>query len=394
VRASEAVRLVARREISSRAREKSFLLSTGFTLVVILAVAILPALLGSDEARYRVAFVTGDGSEMMSLLERGSALAGDASIDLRSFEDEGAARAALEDEDVDAVVEGEGSRVLVLSDLDPNLEAILQGAAAQAGLLSTLRDADVPPSEIASALDRRPLTVDAIDPPDPDREEKGTLAFIGSLILYGQIFTYGFWVAMGVVEEKSSRVVEIVLSKITPAQLLGGKVIGIGLLGFGQLLLLIVVGLGAASAAGTLDIPSEIYGAIPVMIVWFAAGFAFYSCAFAVAGALVSRQEELQSTTTPLSFLLIGSFFLAIQANNDPGSMLATISSFVPFSAPLTMPQRMLLGEATWVMGVLSLALTCAAAAALIPLAGRAYRGAVLRVGAPVKLREAWRAGT
>jgi ABC-2 type transport system permease protein len=108
-----------------------------------------------------------------------------------------------------------------------------------------------------------------------------------------------------------------------------------------------------------------------------------------MAGALVSRQEELQSTTTPLSFLLIGSFFLAIQANNARGSLLAMISSLLPFSAPLTMPQRMPLREATWIEG--ALALTCAAAAALIPLAGRVYEGAVLRMGAPVKLKEAWR---
>ena len=120
-------------------------------------------------------------------------------------------------------------------------------------------------------------------------------------------------------------------------------------------------------------------------------GFAFYSCAFACAGAIVPRQEELQSSTTPLTTVILVSFFVAFAVLQNPDGTLATVSSFIPTTAPMTMPPRIALGEAPAWQVVAAIVVTAGSAAALVPLAARIYSGAILRTGSSVKLRDAWR---
>jgi ABC-2 type transport system permease protein len=200
------------------------------------------------------------------------------------------------------------------------------------------------------------------------------------------------WVASGVVEEKSSRVVEVLLSTIRPRELLAGKVIGLGLLGLGQLLLIAAIGLGIASASGAVTVDGDLLSAVGLTLVWFALGYAFFACAFGCAGALVPRLEELQASTTPLTLLIMISLFVAFAVNSQPDGTLAHVSAFIPLTAPMTLPPRILVGEAPWYEVLGGAIVTLAAAAALIPLAGRIYSGAVLRTGSRVKLRDAWRA--
>ena len=120
-------------------------------------------------------------------------------------------------------------------------------------------------------------------------------------------------------------------------------------------------------------------------------GYAFYACAFACAGALVPRLEELQSTTTPLTMVILVSLFIAFAVNSNPDGTLAHVTAFIPTTAPMTLPPRILLGEAPAAEIIGGALVTLAAAAALIPLAARIYSGAVLRTGSAVKLRDAWR---
>ena len=133
-------------------------------------------------------------------------------------------------------------------------------------------------------------------------------------------------------------------------------------------------------------------GAAALALGWFVLGYAFYSGLFACAGALVPRQEELQSSMTPLTMLILISFFVSFIVLDDPDGTLATVTSFIPFSAPITMPPRIALGEAPAIEIVIALAVTAASALALIPLAARIYSGAVLRTGSAIKVRDAWRA--
>ena len=196
-----------------------------------------------------------------------------------------------------------------------------------------------------------PLAVTALDPPDPDSDTRRSAAFFGVLLLYFQLIGYGVWVALGVVEEKSSRVVELLLATLRPWQLLTGKVVGIGLLGLGQLVLTGLVGIAAALGTGAIDVPSGIAGVAGQVIIWFLLGFAFYACLYAALAALVSRQEEVQNVTAPLSILLVGSFFLAITALNSPDGGLAKVTSIVPPFSTMVMPIRWAAGDVPAVGG-------------------------------------------
>jgi ABC-2 family transporter protein/ABC transporter len=212
------------------------------------------------------------------------------------------------------------------------------------------------------------------------------------LILYGQLLTHGYWVAAGVGEEKASRVVELVRSTIRPSYLVAGKVIGLGLLGLGNLLLIGAVGLGTAAATGALDVDGTILGAAVLALAWLVVGYAFYACAFACAGALVSRQEDLQSTMTPLTVMILVGYFPAFAVRESPDGTLAHITAFIPSVAPMTVPPRIVTGDVPAWEVVASLAVTLGSAIALIPLAARIYSGGILRTGSALKVREVWRA--
>jgi ABC-2 type transport system permease protein len=359
-----AMALVARRELRERTREKSFLLSTGINILIIVAVIVVTAIVGGGDTTYKVA---GD-AKVVDAAAR-AARSTDLKIETVSVGD---VRAALEDGSIDAaVVDG---RILAKDKPPDDLVALLEAGNAIS--------ARAPP----------PLGVSTIEPVDADADAKSGYTFFIVLILYGQLLTYGYWVAAGVVEEKASRVVEVVLSTIRPAYLLGGKVIGLGLLGLANLLLIGAVGLGTAAATGALTVDGTILGAAALALAWFVVGYAFYACAFACAGALVSRQEDLQSTMTPLTLMILVGFFLAFAVRESPDGTLAHITAFIPSVAPMTVPPRIVTGDVPAWEIVASLAVTLGSAILLIPLAARIYAGGILRTGSALKLREAWRA--
>jgi ABC-2 type transport system permease protein len=383
------VALVARREMSERLRSKSFLASTAITLLIVVAVAVLPSLFGDGDDPYRVA--AGDRSSTQVVeAAREVARGFDAEVEVVRYSGPAKARAALADDELDALVTARA--IESREELEGDLPEILQAANARVAASRVLDRLDVEPSAKAFVLSPAPLAVRTQEKVDPDAEARSGLAFAAVLLLYGQLLTFGFWVASGVVEEKASRVVEVLLATIRPSQLLAGKIIGLGLLGLGQLLLIAALGVGAAGAVGSIDVDGDLLAAAGLALLWFVLGYAFYSCAFACAGAIVPRQEELQSSMTPLTTVILVSFFVAFAVIQEPDGTLATISSFIPFTAPMTMPPRIALGEAPVWQIVGAILVTLAATAALIPLAARIYSGAVLRTGSAVKLREAYRA--
>ena len=236
-----------------------------------------------------------------------------------------------------------------------------------------------------------PLRVQSVEPEDPDADAKAGLAFFAILILYGQLLTYGFWVATGVVEEKASRVIEVLLATIRPIHLLAGKVIGLGLLGLGQLLVIAVFGVAVAAGTGALEVDGTLIAAVALSLVWFVLGYAFYAAAFAVAGALVPRQEEIQTSTMPLTMLILVSLFAGFAVNENPDGTLGHVTAFIPPMAPVTMPSRIILGAApAWEIAA-SVAVMILATVLLVPLAARIYSAVVLRTGSAVKLTEALR---
>ena len=383
------MRLVARRELTERVRERSFLIGTCVSIAIIALVVVLPPLLGLDEQDRYVVGAVGDEAAQVAEAARAGAGAFDAEITVRRVEPDGA-DTELRDGELDVVLTDGVLRSREKP--DDKLVGVLQAADREVRSGAALREAGLSEEEVRAALSPEPLRVSTIEPVDDRRDSLGGLAFFTILILYGQLLTYGFWVASGVVEEKASRVVEILLSTIRPRELLAGKVIGLGLLGLAQLLLVAAVGLLVATATGAVDVDSDLLIAVGLSLLWFVLGYAFFACAFACAGALVPRLEELQASATPLTLTIMISLFIAFAVNSDPDGTLAHVSAFIPFTAPMTLPPRILVGAAPWYEVVGGALVTLAAAAALIPLAARIYSGAVLRTGSAIKLRDAWRA--
>jgi ABC-2 type transport system permease protein len=232
-----------------------------------------------------------------------------------------------------------------------------------------------------------------LEAPDPNRDTSFVFANVGVILLFISIFTFGSWVLTGVVEEKQSRVVEVVLSTIEPRDLLIGKVLGIGLLGLLQLVVMVTVGLAVGVQSGRFTLPSTTPSAIGMLLLWFVLGYAFYSTALGVLGALASRMEEASNASSPVSFIaMAGYFFSLLVALNDPGGTAARIATFIPPVSPMVVPLRAALGAIEPWEVILSALVMAATVWLLFVVGGRVYSGAVLRTGSRMGLRDAWRA--
>jgi ABC-2 type transport system permease protein len=379
MRTFDGIRLTARRELVERTRrDRSFLISTLVTLAILLAIIFVPKLLGSDDPKeFDVGLVGAASQPIGQVLTAQAEAAGtvrDGKLDL-------------------AVIDGR--ELVAKAEPDEQLSLLVQAASRAARAQQTLQSAGVDQGEIQAALAPPPLPVRSLEPVDEDVRSKRAIATVAVFLLYGQLIGYCFAVAMGVVEEKSTRVVEVLLAAVRPVQLLAGKIIGVGLVGLIQLSIIGAIGLAVAVASNTITLPPDATGTIGSVLLWFLLGYAFYSSMFAVAGAIVSRQEELQNTATPLNLLMIASFFIAFSSSVSGGgdTTLAKVSSFLPPVAPLIMPLRIAGGNAAPWEIALSLAIMLVSIVAVVLLAARLYEGAILRTGARVKLSDAWRSG-
>jgi ABC-2 type transport system permease protein len=389
----DGIRLVARRELVERIRgDRSFLISTLVTLAILCGFIVIPRLLGAGETpTYDIGLVGAESRRLAPVLTAQAPLQ-QVKVRLREPADLAAAEAALRGEKLDAVIV-DGGQIVTKGDPDTELEVLLQSASRVARAQAKLAGTNLSPAEIRTVLAPAPLPVRALEPSSPENRARRAITFTAVFLLYGQIIGYGVAVASGVVEEKSTRVVEVLLATLRPVQLLAGKIIGIGLVGLVQLFVVGAVGLAVALAFDRIVLPPGAAGTIGLILVWFVLGYAFYSCLFAVAGAIVSRQEELQNTITPLNLVLVASFFLAFSALQNPDGTLAQVASFLPPVAPLVMPPRVAGGSVPAWEVALSVLVTLSSIVLLVPLAGRLYSGAVLRTGARVKLGTAWAAG-
>lgn len=377
--------LTAGREIRERVRSRAYRASTGIQLLIVLLIVGISAVTGGDDSTsYDIG---ASGTEAVALVDGlQSQTLRDVTVATKEVEDEGVARAQVADGELDAaVVDGE---LIIGPDTDDELIGLLQGSAQRDRAERTLEDAGLEEEQIRHALDPAGLPIVEVG---EDRESGDGIAFIGSLLLYLGILGSAFLVTSGVVEEKGSRVVELLLATIRPVHLLAGKVIGIGLVGILQLALTVIVGVAAALLSGQIDLPSSTVATVALSLVYFVLGYALYACAFAAAGSIVSRQEDVGSVTTPLTLLLVAGYLASFSIADDPTGTLATVCTFLPPVAPLIVPARAAVdGLPVWELAV-SLGLMLVAIAGLMVLAGRIYERAILRVGAPMKLLEGLR---
>lgn len=376
-----AVRLVAMREIVERGRSKGYVASLLFTVFLLVAGFVLPSLfLGNQEAT-RLALVgeTPPGLEPALLL---SAAAYDTELELSSVPDRATADTALRDKTIDAALDvpadlsGPGE-LIVLEDAS----ATLQGIVSQT--IIALR----------AGTNALPPTITALAPPSDEDITAIIFANAGIILMFIGIFSYGSWVLTGVVEEKQSRVVEVILATVRPRDLLMGKVLGIGLLALAQLTVLVLAGIAFAQLSGRLTLPPTTAGAVIQLLGWFVLGFAFYSTAMGFLGALASRTEEASNASMPVTMVATLAYILSIVfVTQEPDGVLARVMTFLPPSAPMVVPLRAALGAIEPWETVVSVALMLLAIWVLFGVGARVYSGAVLQVGGRIRIRDAWRA--
>ncbi len=358
--------------------------------MIILALAIVPSLLDDDgPTTYDIGVAGPDAAELQDALA--APIDPDVQVDVSTVDDRSAAEDLVNDGELDAVIDG--TTVLVEEEASDQLLVVLETANRSRLLQSALTEEGVPPEQAAAVTEVAPLEVDALDPVDEEENTRRDLAMVGSFLLYGQIIGFGFWVAGGVVEEKTSRVAEVLLAKVRPLSLMVGKVLGLGLLGLGQLMVFIGVGLGAAIAVDTVDLPPGWASVVALLVVWFLLGYAFYASLYAMAGVIAARQEEMQSTTTPITFVLIAAFFAVFAAAAEPEGTVATVTTFLPPSAPLVVPVRIAAGAIPAWQVVAAVVITVATIVVLLRLAARIYAGGLLRTR-KVSLAQAWRSAS
>ena len=394
---------VARREFVERATSRAFLISNAVILVVLVVAIGLPQVVGGDDAVRTVGYVPEAEDTARAVAERGPLLGTEVELvpldadsavgqaAVRPPDQRDSAPSGVPDEQLDAVLRG-GQEVLVWRELPSDLEAVLSTAARDVTIRDTLTATDLTAAQQQALLSPPSLDVEAVSPLEEVEEGPGLAAgAVAVFLLYGLLLFYGQTIAQGIVEEKSSRVVEVLLSTVRPAALLFGKILGLTALGVAQTIALAVVGLGAALTFLDVEVPSEAYGTVALAVAWFLLGFLLYATVFAVAASLVSRQEDLQTTMLPAFIPIILGFVVAQYALQEPQSTVSLVGGIVPFTAPLVQPLRYGAGVVdAWEVPV-ALLLCLLTIALLLPLAARFYAGGVLRFGGRVGLGEAWR---
>lgn len=390
--------LVARRELRERSKGRTYRLTTLILVVLVVAAIVLPAVIdGDDGVTYDLGLVGDPGPQFLSTLELLAEATGSTVAD-QSFPTLRAGEEAVTSGDVDALLV-DGAEVVVQqaaqSDLfitgGSGLIGLLNGTAQTLEFQEIVAGSGVSADELASALTTEPLSVRGLEPEDPNRATNQAVSFAAMFLLYFAILSYGAWTLNGVIEEKSNRIVEVLLSAVRPHHLLAGKVLGIGLLGLIQLVLVSGSALIAALAVDLFDLPSVTFSVLGSVVLWFVLGFGFYAVAYAGLGALVSRMEDAQAVATPLTLVGVVGYLVAFGALENPDGVVARITTFLPPTAPFVVPIRTVQSAIPWWELIAAVLVMAAATYGMIRLAGRLYAGGILHLGQRMKVREAWR---
>ncbi|HEX7472787.1 MAG TPA: ABC transporter permease [Candidatus Limnocylindrales bacterium] len=384
--------LVARREVLKRLSGRVFRIGT-VAMIALIAIGILIATVVNSKngpQAVRVGFV--GATTTLEPAFTGWATASGVKVSVGEVADVATGTAHVTDGTLDVLMTGSPTApVAVVQDSVPSeIEPALDVAVLEARLTAS----GLTPAAVAEAVAGTHVGVRSLapaKPTDPELGPKLAVAVFVAFLLYLSLALYGSFVAQGVVEEKATRIVEILLGTVRPSQLLAGKIIGIGLAGLLQLSIVGAAALAMFHATNVVSIPALSLTAILEYLVWFVLGFLFYATAYAAVAALVSRQEDVSGAIAPIYIALIAAYVLVSVVVPDPGSTVSAIISILPPFAPILMSVRMATGDATsWQVG-LAIALELVSIGGLIWLAGRIYANSILRLGARVGFRDAFR---
>jgi ABC-2 type transport system permease protein len=382
------VGLVSAREFTTRVQSKSFVISTAVIVAILIGGQVIFSIISGKDYSSDIAIVGKSAALSAAINQSAKSLHED--VKVRTSGSEAKARSQVKNGklDIALIAESGGSFTAVSEkDLSDSLRAVLKASTRQVALDRGLDAQGVDASRLAADVAEATVSFDALKPSDPDKNQRSALAYVAVILLFFTVYLYGLYVAMGVVEEKTSRVVELLLATIRPIDLLVGKVIGIGAVGLVQVVVFGGVSLITGMITGLVTIGSTAFAVFTAAVVWYVLGFAFFAVLYAAMGSLVSRQEDVNSATMPLSILAFGTYFAAQASLQDTGATWVTLLSWLPpFSATL-MPMRIAAGVTNPVEIVATVVIMMIVIAFSAIFAARVYENSVLNAGGRQSLK-------
>ena len=331
---------------------------------------------------------TPDAVAMATAIQDGASTVDDkVEVEVVELDDEAAAEAALRDDEVDAWLhpDDDGWQLTSESSEQDSLTDVAQAVVRQ----QVLADNAAGVGTTVEALEAGSNVSTDFLRGDAERAAVAeVVGFVFVFLFYFAALVFGMQLASSVIEEKQSRIVEIIAAAIPLRHLLAGKVLGNTALAVIQLLVYVVVGLVGLTFTSYKSYVPALSGPTAWFIGFFLAGFVALACLWAVAGSLASRTEDLQATSTPLTMLMLVMFFGGLSLDGR-GQVIA---SFIPPVSAVVMPKRILAGGVEWWEPLVALGLLAAFAAVTVWVGEKLYRRALLQTGGRVTLRQAWSA--
>lgn len=369
--------IVAKREMFVQLTDKTFWIGTLTTIGLMIAAVGFSFLMQA-----------GDGSPSLIAVDSDDAAG---VVALANAQGQNVESVRYETAELESAVES-GDVEGALHRGDAGWEMLLKPSmGASPTLDGAVRDYQLEQNATALGVDARQLTADTVLTLRPVGAESGdvpaiiiaTLAF--AILFMFSALTYGYMIANSVVTEKESRIVEILAATIPTRQLLIGKVIGNTALALGQVLLFVAVALVGLSLTEYRSFIGLIAPVTGWFVLFFLVGFAALACLWAAAGAMATRVQDVQQTTTPLMIIIMGVYFAGFIATGRVQEIL----SYVPIASTVVMPGRLLSGDASWIDAGLALLVAVAFMALAIWFGERIYRRGLLQTGSVMSFREA-----
>ncbi|WP_159792666.1 ABC transporter permease [Puerhibacterium puerhi] len=384
--------LVMTREIVARAMNKSFLASLAVSVVIVAAMCGFFAWQSTKTESFTVAVSPQDAvavAAVQAVDATGAEQDPQVRAEVLDVADDEAALAALEDGEADAWLrpaDDPADGWVLAGDGEPSttLTAMLSAAVSD-GVLA--RNAEAAGTSWESLSTGSTLTTQVVEGGVDSGPGSAVwvIGFVFALLFFAGAMGSGAMIASSVVEEKQSRLVEILAVAVPLRQLLAGKILGNSVIALGQNVILAAVGLvGLSFTSLTMQLPA-LSASVLWFVAFFAVGFVAVAAVFAVGGALASRAEDVGSTTSPIMMVLMVVYFATFMAEGQ----LRTVLSFVPLTNVVTMPTRVMTGQTAWWEPLVSLAVLAATAVLAVVVCERAYRGALMQTGGRVSWRRA-----
>ena len=380
-------RLVAEREMTTKLRDKTFLGGVAFMLVLVIAGIVVSAWLGGRAQTYDVAVVDDTGATVAGAAEQVlRAQDDDTSVEVTEESDPAAAEQAVADEQVDvALLPADGGYTVVgQTEIDEDLQAALSQALSTTMLQANADEAGVAVPELLAGTE---LSERLLESEAENADVIAAASFFAAILFYITALTFGITISQSVVQEKESRVVEILAAAVPIRAMLWGKIAGNTVLALAQIVLLVVVGLVGLVVTGRADALDGIGLAAAWYVVFFVLGFVALASFWSVAGSLATRQEDLQTTTLPGQVILLVPYLLAVTGSER----VQEVISVLPIVSAMTMPGRIADGSAPWWQVGLALGLTVLTAAGLVRLGSALYARTLLQTSRRIGYREALR---